>query len=666
MRSAAATTRSGRTPAAAAPVARLMVDVPLPHLDRLFDYLVPDDLDAQIAAGSRVRVRFSGRLVDAYVLERVESSDHDGRLAFIERAIGAEPVLTEATIRLFRSVADRWAGNFVDVVRLGVPGRHARAESAPRPQPAVAPAPLSIGATGWSRYASATGFLTSLAEGGAPRAIWSALPGESWPHRLAEVAHQSLAVGRGVILVVPDARDLSRLDSAMTALLGPGQHVALSADLGPEQRYRRWLSVLRGDVRAVIGTRSAAFAPVMNLGLVAVWDDGDDLHHEPRAPYPHVRDVLVLRSGQSQAGLLVGGYSRTAEAAYLVQSRWGHELTADRTVIRAAAPRIAAVGDDFEAARDAAASSARVPSLAIRAARSALAAGRPVLVQVPRRGYVPALACARDRTPARCATCSGPLAIGSGGRGAACRWCGRPAVDWTCPRCGSPRLRAVVTGSARTAEEFGRMFAGTVIRHSGGDSILDEVPAQPQIVIATPGAEPVPEGGYGAALLLDAWSALSRPELDAGEEALRRWANAVALVRSDGEVVVVADSSLPVVQALIRWDPSGYAERELPDRHALRFPPYARLAKLTGPARAVEELLQLVELPVNSEVIGTISVEEAPVSPGGEEAPQRSMIRSARMSGGELAAALKAAAAVRSARKATDPVKIELDPAEIF
>ena len=129
---AAATRRSGRVPAAVDPVARLMVDVPLPHLDRPFDYPVPDTLDEQVQAGSRVRVRFAGRLVDGFVLERRADSEHEGRLAFIERSVGGEPVLTDETAALFRAVADRWAGNFVDVVRLGVPARHAAAERTAR------------------------------------------------------------------------------------------------------------------------------------------------------------------------------------------------------------------------------------------------------------------------------------------------------------------------------------------------------------------------------------------------------------------------------------------------------------------------------------------------------------------------------------------------------
>ena len=88
-------------------------------------------------------------------------------------------------------------------------------------------------------------------------------------------------------MVVPDARDLDRLDTAVTAVLGPGQHAALHASLGPAERYRRFLRVRRGQVRVVLGTRAAAFAPRRELGLVAIWDDGDDLHAEPRAPYPH-------------------------------------------------------------------------------------------------------------------------------------------------------------------------------------------------------------------------------------------------------------------------------------------------------------------------------------------------------------------------------------------
>ncbi|HEY0696694.1 MAG TPA: primosome assembly protein PriA, partial [Micromonospora sp.] len=150
------------------PVARVCVDVPLAHLDRPFDYLVPADLAGQAVAGVRVRVRFSGQLVDGWLLERVASSGHGGRLAWLDRVVSAEPVLTPEVARLARAVADRYAGNLADVLRLAVPPRHARVEketppagsdrpagpapSAVEPPPAGAPEDnrtVDPGATGW-------------------------------------------------------------------------------------------------------------------------------------------------------------------------------------------------------------------------------------------------------------------------------------------------------------------------------------------------------------------------------------------------------------------------------------------------------------------------------------------------------------------------------------
>ena len=182
----------------------------------------------------------------------------------------------------------------------------------------------------------------------------------------------------------------------------------MSAGLGPSARYRRWLTVLRGSARLVIGTRSAVFAPVHDLGLVLCGTTAMTPCPNRGRPYPHAREVAMLRAHQLRCAAVIGGYARTAEAQALVQSGWAHNLVATRQVVRAAAPRVVALEDGgYAEERDAAARTARLPSVALRAARTALAADRPVLVQVPRRGYVPSLACAKCRTVARCRHCTG-------------------------------------------------------------------------------------------------------------------------------------------------------------------------------------------------------------------------------------------------------------------
>ncbi len=658
---------SQRAPALAPdrPVARVAVDSGLAHLDRPFDYAVPAAVTGVAEAGVRVRVRFAGRLVDGWLLERVEATEHPGRLAPLHSVVSAERVLTPAVAALARAVADRNAGTLADVLRLAVPPRHARVEAeaagaarsaAEQPQAGGAAAggqaqlPPGAGRP-WRRYQAGPAYLSALAAGRSPRAVWSALPGPTWPGEVALAVQACLVSGRGAVVVVPDRRDLDRVAGALAELAVPA--AALSADLGPAERYRRWLSVLRGEVRVAVGTRATAFAPVADLGLVVLWDDGDDLHAEPRAPYPHAREVLALRAHLAGAALLVGGHARTAEGQLLLDSGWAKPLVAERRQVRACAPVVDGTAED-QLARDPLAQAARLPTLAFDAARAALAGGLPVLVQVPRRGYLPSLACALDRTPARCPACAGPLGTASSSAVPGCRWCGRLAADWVCPSCGGRALRAATVGAGRTAEELGRAFPGTPVRTSGRDGVLAGVRAAPALVVSTPGAEPVADGGYGAVLLLDGWAALGRADLRAGEEALRRWFAAAALARPapQGRVVVMADRALPAVQALIRWDPAGAAVRELGERRALRFPPAVRMAALVGSAAALAELLAAVPEAARRDVLGPV--------PAGEDS-ERLLLRVPLGAGAQLASALAAASAVRSAKKG-EPVRIELDP----
>src|ERR1019366_7447157 len=149
-------------------------------------------------------------------------------------------------------------------------------------------------------------------------------------------------------------------------------------------------------------------------------------------------------------------------------------------------------------------------------------------------------------------------------------------------------LRPVgVRPPARRGHARARAFPGVPVRTSGAQHVLATVPAEPALVIAPPGAEPVAQDGYAAALLLDGWALLGRPSLRAAEEALRRWLNAAALVRPGGPVVVLAEASFPAVQALVRWDPVNFSERELAERAELGFPPAVRMASVTGASDAV-------------------------------------------------------------------------------
>lgn len=667
------------TLAAELPVVRVLPLLGLPHLDRPFDYLVTEEDSAAAQPGVRVRIRFAGRLADALVLERVATSEHEGKIRFIERVISSEVVYPEQIRSLVDNLADRYAAVRSDILRTAIPPRHVKAEQTDTTSPwedqGEAKEPdLSA----WSAYEYGESFVDAVVTGTLARAAWQVAPGDDWAAALAALAAKVAIDGGGALIVLPDQKDVDRMAAALAEHVGPKQITTLTASLGPQARYSRFLSVLHGQGRLVIGTRSAAFAPVNNLKLAVVMFDGDDSLVDPRAPYTHAREVLTTRSAVEKASLIIGGHGRTAETQLLVESGWMHSLVAARNALRTRSPHIHAAGDsDFELQRDPRAGAARLPSVAFAAARRALAENKPVLFQVPRAGYVQALACGICRTPARCRACNGPLGLPSGGEAAAptCRWCGRIDSAYSCPSCGSHRLRAVVLGTQRTAEELGRAFAPATVISSWGERIHAEIPDKAAVVVATPGAEPRIEGGgtYGAAVLLDTWALLGRPDLRATEETMHKWMAAATLVAphsKGGDVVVVADPSLPVVQHFIRWDAPGHAALELAARREVRFPPAVHMAAVDAPREALTDFLEHIDLPDQVDILGPVDLPPGVNLPGewdratlGEA--QRVLIRTPLSSRNALGKALRAANVNRATRKQDAPLRIQVNPMHI-
>jgi primosomal protein N' (replication factor Y) len=678
------------TPSPFAGVARVVLDVPLPHLDRPFDYAVPVEMAEAAVPGARVSVRFAGRETTGFIVARQERSEHEGTLTPLRRVVSAVPVLTPEVLAAARAVADHYAGTLGDVLRLAVPPRHARVERAVGDASAQdrgadpetgspAGAEASWSQEAWAPYEGGAAFVRRLSSGESPRAVWSALPdGGARPRRAAIAAAVAavLASGRGALVVVPDVHEVDRLSTALTD--SGIEHARLVAEDGPAARYRSFLHVLHGHVRVAVGTRAAAFAPVDGLGLVAVWDDGDDLLAEPRAPYPHTLAVLRMRADLAGAAALIGGHARSTAAQQLVAEGWARAVQASRPTVRAGTPRVLAP-NEADLAREGPAAHARIPHPAWELVRSALDAG-PVLVQVPRAGYVPVTCCATCRAPARCPHCHGPLRLDRVDAPPACAWCGRVATAWVCPECRATGLRARRLGSARTAEELGRAFPGVPVVLSSAAApagVVRAIDAEPRLVVATPGAEPEAEGRYAAALLLDAAVTTGRPELWAAEEAVRRWFNAAALVRTapEGGRVMLLGQGAPVpTQALVRWDPSGFAERELAERAALRLPPSVAIASAQGGPEAVRSFLSHLPPGLDAEVLGPVPVSQAPVAAhdvghgerGEGEAPVRAILRLDPARGGELSRALVVAAAARSARKEPGSVRVQVDPTELW
>ena len=649
-------------------VARVALDTPLPQLDRVLEYEVPPADRERIAPGMRVKapLRAGGRIVPGWVLSTAEDAEYTGRLAVLDRLVSEARVLTPELARLARAVANRQAGTLADVLRLAIPARSARLEERwladetgdrarrlDSPEPVAAP----LDAAGepmreWSGARAALRVPVGV-DGAEPRHLGA----------LADIVAATVAAGRSAILLVPDFRDLEHAHRALAARLPASRLRRFDSRLKPMPRYDEFLRALEPVPQAIVGTRGAVWAPAHELGLIAMWDDGDESYREPLAPYAHTREVALIRADQARCGLVLAAHSPSIEARRLVATGWLVDAAAPGPARPRVQPASASIGEEPLAR------AGRIPQAAWRAAHEAIAHG-PVLVQVGRAGYRPGLACDRCREPARCRSCGGALAQPAADRPPGCTVCGALHVEWRCADCGGERLRASAIGHERTAEELGRAFPGVPVTVADGARELIEVGPEPRLVVATRGAEPVAVDGYRAVLLLDAEGLLARESLDAVGAALRPWSNAAALA-ADGAAVVITGAPSAPLTALRDWRQPEAADAELAERRALDFPPAVRVATVRGTEREVDEALRrLDDLGVEGlQVLG-------PVPDADDPNRFRATLRFPYRAGGELAAALKAELVERATgsrrRAANRPVtrastlRVRFDDPEVF
>jgi len=653
-------------------VARVVLDSPLPQLDRLFDYRVPAELEDDCVPGVRVKVplRTGARMSDAYVVEVLHEGGYPGELSAIETLVSPVPVLAPEIWKLARAVSDRAAGVASDVLRLAVPTRQVRAEKAwlARDTSAVPPTVVAPTVTGYGDgvlegvlakdgRAAVAAVPHPVDLGSADEPVW--VPG--WAATLAQAAARTLSTERSAVIAVPDFRDVMDLERALHALVPVERVVRFDAKQTNGQRAKALLQARTHPVVA-IGNRTAMYAPADDLGLIAMWDDGDQSFIEPRAPYVHTRDVALVRAAQSGAALLFAAHARSTDVQRLVELQWLEDVVPYRQPVPNVIPTAQQVNADGPAAQ------ARIPSSAWRAAREASRTG-PVLVQVANPGFGTGLVCADCGERAHCRVCGGPLGSPTHGAVPQCRFCGALAVGYRCPTCGGGKLKPVGQGAQRTADELGRAFPGTRIIVADGSRPIDEVPARPAVVVATRGAEPSTPGGYACVLLLDGERMLAREGLRVQEEVLCFWTNAAAKGAPGTEVYLVGIGGR-LATAMALWQLDGPAHDELVDRRELLFPPAVRVATLTGTEQAVTAAVEaLGDAPVGP-VLGPVPVDD-PV-PG----TVRAIVRFPYAHGTEVAATLKAEVIRRSStrrvlpggekRRAAPALRARLDDAEPF
>jgi primosomal protein N' (replication factor Y) len=551
------------------PVARVLVDTGVFHLDQKYDYLVPEKFSDEVLPGVRVQLPFGNRETEGIVVERVEKPERAGTLKAITKVLSPHAVATSATFELIDRASAFYCCNPWDLLRSAIPPRVA---SVDKELPVVDQASTNAKTKTSSVYQSFTPF--------------------SPPHeQIAGIVAEYNRSG-SVLIVAPDEKDSDTIIKSLATKFD--NILKLSSASTREERYRNFLLSMRLETSIVVGTRSAVFTPVGNLAAIIIYKESSPDHYEIRSPGWSSSTIAKIRSVREGVSLVLTGYAPSVRVANEIDARtikFSNQRT--QVNVQAFTPSDGTL----------------LPGRIFSEVKKALKNG-PVLFVAPRKGYGNALLCAHCRNVALC-KCGGRLSIASKGLAPTCVHCGTGFPSWRCIYCDRDKQYLAGRGIERAAEEISRAFPGYPVVISAGDVIKESVDSKPALVLATPGAQPYVEGGYAAVVVLDAIRFFSHTDVNGQERARELLFETAAMVCVAGQVLLVLDDSHPIVAAIARWNVAPLLKRELAERVELMLPPSVMSAVLvteqsSAPAivAGLKKALEEARLPSSTRIFG--------------------------------------------------------------
>ena len=516
-------------PAALRPVARVLVDTGVLHLDQPFDYLVSEKLDAQAQPGHLVAISFNGREVQGYILDRQELGDvKQSSLKYIDRVLSARPLLLPEQYQLFLALSHRYAASIWSFISAAIPPRSASAEK---------------GLVEIKPFIPVAAPASTIKE-----AFTLPLNQNRW-QKIVQVVAERVESGQ-VLFIVPEESDLEVFTALLEPIYGTDLIVQSSART-PSQRYRNYLAIAAGEPTVILATRSGLFSPLRDGSTIIIFEEPSPSHYEKRYPGWNARDVALLRTNHN---LIFMGDSWSMELSRLIQLGFVSHTLSQQANSRSYS---------FAQSRD---SHLAVISRNLRKGS--------VLISLANPSPLVGLACRRCRNRALC-ECGGVLISKSGNR-ITCSLCDRTYLPWKCQHCSHPETVSIKKDPASLAESLSRAFPGHRVLLSHASHRLTEIEDTDALVIATIGHEPA--GNYEAVILLDGEFLINRPGLRTEESMLAHWLSLIALAKMDGEVFLSLPQSHPVAIAIASEQPDRFLVETLSDRADVQLPPFYRFA----------------------------------------------------------------------------------------
>lgn len=651
------------------PIAVILPEARLMNLQEPRQYLVPEKLVNQLQLGMMVRVRLAGKLINGWVISILPPQPVTKRLGQVEKIVGRIALLRPEIYQFCQIAAEFYCGSLVSILKRAIPTRHARVEKEflkERPDfleqiatfhlDSQVANPLATElsvlrsgneAIGGEEASDEAGYIESppvckansvgqaqnnqqnkkvyrlIPEPGFKIAVkqlkdlvFAGLQEYNFASWAASGAAEDLEKCLPTaVLLFPELRTAKQFYQWLCTELPENIQTQIAfyhGSLSIEERYKIFLKALAGEIRLVVGLRSAVFLPLPNLKRIVIWDDGSDHYREDNQPYWHTREIAQIRAYLAGAEYTLAGFTVSVPGAALCDDggslgKWlGDTAVAEfidcQTELVSSVTSMMADQYYYQ----------QIPSRVMQKIGEALQVG-PVLVQVPHRTQVQTWGCARCGERQYCPACKAVLQVV---RTATKHYwqCGHCRLERPpqCLYCGSKQIRTYNRGLAFTMRNLKANFRGVPLVESRAGFSIPKVNTDPQIVVATPGVEPVCASGYALVVVADADLLLSFDQPWTGSEALRRWVNVAALAKPGAPVLILGAIGRELAKVAESGQIFSWAKKQYHERVELGFPPAGRLFSVLADKMTLRRFLYELQWPA-TDLLGPISTS------GGEE-----------------------------------------------
>lgn len=601
------------------------------NIDKIYHYSIPPDLVEKIKVGSQVLIPFGRRRDVGYVVGFVEKTEFKG-IKDIFDVVSSSPVFGEKAVRLARWMANYYLSFFLTALRLVMPPGMKKIEVRKKvTKPVSIPAarysaelPVSTGLPLTEEQQIALDEITRAIDANQPgRFLLYGVTGSGKTEIYLRAIAHLLAKGKSSIVMVPEIALTPQLVQRFRERFQ--DHIAvLHSDLTVKHRNEEWERIASGEARIALGTRSAIFAPVSDLGLVVIDEEYENTYKSDKSPRYHTREVALKLAELNNAVVVMGSATPSIETYYKAENGEYQKLVLPKRIDDRPLPPVELVDMREEIKQK----NFGVLSQRLKEEiKRTLSSGEQIILFMNRLGYFTFVMCRECGLTLECPRCSVSLVYHSSDRKLRCGRCGYSTeAPVVCPRCQSSSIRYFGTGTQRIEEEVAKIFpAARILRYDrdtvgkrGSHEVFFSTFAEGKADVLI-GTQMVTKGLDVASVTLvgavSADSALGLPDFRAAEhtfQLLTQVAGRAGRHHLPGKVIIQTyNPGHYAIQAAAKHDYESFYRREIEHRRELGYPPFSRLISLLvagkeekKAAKAAEDIGDFLVKRIPSGVLG--------------------------------------------------------------